>query len=81
MGHIVECHWDHVRLLNNLLDGTTLALKIVVSSIFLITEILAIEDHKLDITFLYVAFKLESQLVIKPALIPIKGPNKATEGG
>jgi hypothetical protein len=40
----------------------TLTQEIVVSSIFLITEILVIEDHKLYDTFLYVAFWSQSLL-------------------
>jgi hypothetical protein len=48
--------------MNNLLDGTTLALKIVASSVFPVAEILAIEDHRLDSTFLYVVFGLQSLL-------------------
>jgi hypothetical protein len=40
----------------------TLAQKIVASSVFLITEILAIEDHKLYDTFLHVAFGSQSML-------------------
>jgi hypothetical protein len=56
LGHVVECVGDHVRLLNDLSNGVTLAQKIVVSSIFPVTKILAIEDHKLNSTFLHVAF-------------------------
>jgi hypothetical protein len=37
---------------------------IVASLIFLVTEILAIEDHKLNSTLLYVAFG--SQSLLKP---------------
>jgi hypothetical protein len=40
----------------------TLAQKIVVGSVLPITEILAIEDHKLDNTFLYVPFRSQSLL-------------------
>jgi hypothetical protein len=42
----------------------TLAQEIVASSIFPVTEILAIKDHKLDSTFLHVAFR--SQSLLKP---------------
>jgi hypothetical protein len=42
----------------------TLAQKIVVSPIFGITEILTIENHKLDDTFLRVAFESQSLLRI-----------------
>jgi hypothetical protein len=48
--------------LDNLPNGTTLAQEIVVSSIFPVTEILAIEDHKLNNTFLHVAFGSQSPL-------------------
>jgi hypothetical protein len=61
---MVECVGDHVCLLDDLPNGATLAQKIVASSIFPVTEILAIEDHKLNNTFLYVAFK--SQSLLKP---------------
>jgi hypothetical protein len=59
---VVECVGDHVRLLDDLPNGATLAQKIVASSIFLVTEILAIENHKLNSTFLHVAFRLQSLL-------------------
>jgi hypothetical protein len=58
------CVRDHVRLLDDLPNGTTLAQKIVASSVFSVTEILAIEDHKLNNTFLHVAFR--SQSMLKP---------------
>jgi hypothetical protein len=61
---VVECIGDHIRLLDDLPNGTALAQEIVVSSIFLIIEILAIEDHKLNNTFLHVAFR--SQSLLKP---------------
>jgi hypothetical protein len=48
--------------MNNLPDDTTLSQKIVASSIFTITEILVIEDHKLYNTFLHVAFMSQSLL-------------------
>jgi hypothetical protein len=41
-----------------------LAQEIVASSVFPVTEILAIEHHKLDSTFLHVAFR--SQSLLKP---------------
>jgi hypothetical protein len=62
----------------------TLTQKIVASLVLSITEILTIENHKLDCTFLHVAFgsqRLLKQLVIKMALIPIEGSEKATRGG
>jgi hypothetical protein len=61
---VVERRWDHVRLLHDLPNSTTLAQKIVVSSFHPITEIIAIENHKLHITFLHVAFG--SQSLLKP---------------
>ena len=61
---MVECVGDHVRLLYDLPNGVTLAQKIVASSIFSVTEILVIEDHRLDSTFLQVAFR--SQSLLKP---------------
>jgi L-rhamnose isomerase len=47
LGRVVECSRDHVRLLDDLPNGTTLAQKIVVSSVFPVTKIPAIENHKL----------------------------------
>jgi hypothetical protein len=61
---MVECVGDHVRLLDDLPNGVTLAQEIVVSSVLPITEILDIENHKLNITFLHVAFR--SQNLLKP---------------
>jgi inner membrane protein involved in colicin E2 resistance len=63
-GCIVERHRDHVRLLHNLPDGMTLAQKIVASSVLPITEIIAIEDHKVNNTFLHVTFRSQSRLRI-----------------
>jgi hypothetical protein len=59
---VVECDRDHVRLLDDLLNGTTLTQKIVVSSVFPITKILNLENHKLDGTFLQVVFRSQSML-------------------
>jgi hypothetical protein len=42
----------------------TLTQEIGVSSVFPVTEILTIENHQLDITFLYVTFR--SQSLLKP---------------
>jgi hypothetical protein len=53
---VIECIKDHVRLLDNLPNGVALAQEIVASSTFPVTEILASEDHKLNNTFLYIAF-------------------------
>jgi hypothetical protein len=64
LGHVVECIWDHGCLLDDLPNGVTLAQKKVASSVFPVTEILAIEDHKLDNTILQVAFG--SQSLLKP---------------
>jgi hypothetical protein len=56
LGRVVEHHRDHVCLLYDLPNSTTLAQKIVAGSVFPVIEILAIENHKLDNTFLHVAF-------------------------
>jgi hypothetical protein len=61
---MVECIGDHVRFLDDLPNGMTLAQEIVASSVLPTTEILTIEDHKLNNTFLHVAFK--SQSLLKP---------------
>jgi hypothetical protein len=45
-------------------NSTTLAQKIVVSSVFPVTDILAIENHKLDNALLHIAFG--SQSLLKP---------------
>jgi hypothetical protein len=62
LGRVVERRQDHVRLLYDLPNGTTLAQKIVASSVLPITEILVIEDHQLDNTFLNVVFGSQSLL-------------------
>jgi hypothetical protein len=59
---VVECIGDHVCLLDDLLNGATLAQKIVASSVLPVTEILTLEDHKLNNTFLHVTFELQSLL-------------------
>jgi hypothetical protein len=51
-----------VRLLYDLPNGMVLAQEIVAGSVLPITEFLAIEDHKLNITFLHVAFRSQSWL-------------------
>jgi hypothetical protein len=56
LGRVVKCHRDYVRLLDDLPNSMTLAQEIVASLVFLVTKILAIEDHKLYCTFLHVAF-------------------------
>jgi hypothetical protein len=62
LGRMVECIRDHVHLLNGLPNGVTLAQKIVTSLIFSLTKILVIEEHKLNNTFLHVAFMPQSLL-------------------
>jgi hypothetical protein len=62
LGRVVECSRDHIHLMDDLPNGMTLTQKIVTSSVFSVTEILAIENHKLDGTFLYVAFGSQSLL-------------------
>jgi hypothetical protein len=61
---VIECIQDHVRLLDDLPNGATLSQEIVASSIFPVTEIIVIEDYKLNNTFLHVAFG--SQSLLKP---------------
>jgi hypothetical protein len=61
---MVEYIGDHVRLLDDLSNGVTLAQKIVVSSVLPVIEIITIEDHKLNNTFLHIAFG--SQSMLKP---------------
>jgi hypothetical protein len=61
---IVERRWDHVRMLYNLPNSTTLAQKIVASLVFSVTEILVTKNQKLHITFLHVSFG--SQSLLKP---------------
>jgi hypothetical protein len=62
LGRVVECIGDHVRLMNDLPNGVTLTQEIVARSVFPVTEILVIEDYKLNNTFLHVAFGSESLL-------------------
>jgi hypothetical protein len=77
---VVKCRGDQVHLLYNLSDSTSLTQKIVVSSVLPITEILAIEDHKLRCTFLHVAFRSQSPL--KPTSDQIDSDTDGrTEGG
>jgi hypothetical protein len=52
---VVECIGDHVHLLDNLPNDTTLAQEIVASSVLPIIKILIIEDHKFNNTFFHVA--------------------------
>jgi hypothetical protein len=62
LGRVIECIRDHIRLLDNLPNGVTLAQERVASLIFSVTEILAIEDHNLNNTILHVAFGSQSRL-------------------
>jgi hypothetical protein len=62
LGRVVECSWDHIRLLDDLPNSMTLTQELVASSVFSVTEILAIENHQLDSTFLHVAFRSQSML-------------------
>jgi hypothetical protein len=62
LGRVVECIQDHVRLLDDLPNGATLAQEIAAGSVLPITETLVIENNKLHITFLHVAFGLQSLL-------------------
>jgi hypothetical protein len=62
LGRVVERRRDHIHLMCDLPNGTTLAKKIVASLIFPITEIIAIEGHKLNSTFLHVTFGSQSLL-------------------
>jgi hypothetical protein len=64
LGHMVECIWDHVRLLNNLPNDAALAQEIVAGSVLPITKIIAIKNDKLHNTFLHVIFG--SQSLLKP---------------
>jgi hypothetical protein len=59
---VVKRRGDHIRLLDDLPNSTTLAQKIVASSFFLVTKILTIKTHKLYNTFLHVAFGSQSML-------------------
>jgi inner membrane protein involved in colicin E2 resistance len=45
LGHVVECSRYHVRLLDDLPNGTTLVQEIVASLVFPVTEILTIKNH------------------------------------
>jgi hypothetical protein len=62
LGRVVERCRDHVRLLYGLPDGPTLCQELVASSVLPITEILAIEDHKLNNNLLHVTFRSRSLL-------------------
>jgi hypothetical protein len=62
LARVVECIGDHVHLLDDPPNSVTLGQKIVTSLVFPVTEILDIEDHKLNSTFLHVAFGSQSLL-------------------
>jgi hypothetical protein len=64
LGHVVKHRRDHVRFLYDIPNSTTLSQKIVASSFFLVTEIIAIENNKLDDIFLHVVFGSQSLLRI-----------------
>jgi L-rhamnose isomerase len=64
LGRMVECIGDHVRFLDDLPNGATLAQEIVAGSVLPITKIHNIKNDKLRSTFLYVAFG--SQSLLKP---------------
>jgi hypothetical protein len=66
LGHVVECIQDHIHLLDDLLNGVALAQEIVAGSVLPITKIIAIENDKLQNTFLHVAFG--SQSLLKPTI-------------
>jgi hypothetical protein len=59
---VVECIEDHVHLLDDLPNDTALDQEIVAGSVLPITEILAIDDHKLNSTFLHIIFRSQSLL-------------------
>jgi L-rhamnose isomerase len=62
LSRIVKRCRDHVRLLHDLLNSMTLDWEIVASSVFSVTEIIAIEYHKLNCIFLHVGFWSQSLL-------------------
>jgi hypothetical protein len=62
LGRVFECIEDHVRFLDDLPNGAALAQEIIAGSVLSITEIIAIEDHKLNSTFLLVTFGSQSLL-------------------
>jgi hypothetical protein len=62
LGRVVDCIQNHVRLLDDLLNGAALVQEIVAGSILSITEILAIKNDKLHNTFLHVASGSQSLL-------------------
>jgi hypothetical protein len=59
---VVKCIRDDVCLLYDLSNGAALASEIVAGSVLPITKVLVIEDHKLNDTFLHVAFRSQNLL-------------------
>jgi hypothetical protein len=59
---ILKHRGDDICFLYDLLNGTTLAQEIVMSSVFSKTKILTIEDNELHGTFLHVVFESQSWL-------------------
>jgi hypothetical protein len=53
-----------IKSKDGLINGATLAQKIVMGSVLPIIEIFAIEDHKLNNTFLHIVFR--PQRLLKP---------------
>jgi hypothetical protein len=64
LGRVVEYIGNHIRFLDDLSNGATLAQEIVVGLVLSITEILTIENDQLYSTFLHVTFG--SQSLLKP---------------
>jgi hypothetical protein len=62
LGHVVGRRQDHVRLLYDIPNVTTLVRKIIVNLVLSVTEILTIKDHKFYDTFLHIAFGLQNLL-------------------
>jgi hypothetical protein len=60
--HVVEHRGDHICLLYDLPNDTTLTQKIVVSSDLSIIKIIVIEDRKIYDIFLHVIFGSQSLL-------------------
>jgi hypothetical protein len=62
LGHVVEHRQDHVRLLYDLPNITTLVRKIIVNLVLSVTEILIIKNHKFYDTFLHITFGSQNLL-------------------
>jgi hypothetical protein len=64
---MVECVGDHVRLLHDLPNGTTLAQKIVAILVFPVTKILAIKNHSQTVATGFEAKPAKTiRLVLRP---------------